>query len=337
MSVTNEECGDPSDPNNQVNIYGCNNNSSETEKMEPEDMLKTIIGQAKYQVNNPSITTTNELNITLSDINRRSNRIQHANELLQLSADKNNEDLKKLKDFETEIATKKKMVNIAQEEYLNKIRKIKSIVVLFIMICIIFVPLALMLGKVISKTTFFILFTLICIIAFIVFSWMNDLFYIRDYFSFTNSSISDASAATASQLSSWEESVSNSVSSRVQSFNDTVINDVYGSEAEWIQQNCSCPSTTTTTEDTFPIPFSTSGELIWPEPGFYYDDGTAPNQLLVPKNTSARSEFQFKEKVKWPSYSRKFKDYNNSITKKIPPLDEENDRLVGSTTNTRNL
>lgn len=337
MSITNEECGNQTDPNNQGYPYGCSNKQNTTSFMDSDDMNKTLIGQATYQVNNPAIALTNTRNTTLSKINRRSNRIQHANELLQLSADQNNADLQKLKDFESEIATKKRMVNIAQGEYLKRVGKIKSIIVLLIILCVIFLPLALMLGKVISKTTFLILFVLICIIAFIVFSWMNDLFYIRDYLSFTGSSISNASAETASQLSSLEESVSNSVSSRVQSFNDTIINDVYGAEAEWIQQNCNCPSTTTTTEDTFPIPFSTSGELIWPEPGFYYDDGTAPNQLLVPKNTSARSEFQFKEKIKWPSYSRKFKDYNKSIMERRAPTDEEDDRLIGNTTNTRNL
>ena len=325
------------DVNSATDPYGGSNTSNLTDQMSSDDRNKSLIGQANDLVNNPLSSTTNTRNTTLSKINRRSNRIQHANELLQLSADQNNKDLQKLKDFENEIATKHKIVKIAQGDHLKRVTKIKSIIVLFIIICVIFLPLALMLGKVISKTTFIILFILICIIAFLVFSWMNDLFYIRDYFSFTKSSISDASSATASQLSSWEESISNSVSSRVQSFNDTVINDVYGAEAEWVQQNCSCPSTTTTTEDTFPIPFSTSGELIWPEPGFYYDDGTAPNQLLVPKNTSARSEFQFKEKVKWPSYSRKFKDYNKSLMERRAPLDEEDDRLVGNTTNTRNL
>lgn len=314
-----------------------NDINSATDPMSSDDRNNTLIGQETDLVNNPLSEITNTINDSLSKINRRSNRIQHANELLQLSADQNNEDLQKLKNFETEISTKKKMINIAQNSHLKRVQKIKSIIVLFIIICVIFLPLALMLGKVISKTTFLILFVLICIIAFLVFSWMNDLFYIRDYFSFTKSSLSDASSATAAQLSSLEESVSNSVSSRVQSFNDTIINDVYGAEAEWIQQNCSCPSTTSTTEDTFPIPFSTSGELIWPEPGFYYDDGTAPNQLLVPKNTSARSEFQFKEKIKWPSYSQKFKDYNKSLMEKRAPLDEEDDRLVGNTTNTRNL
>lgn len=337
MSGTNSECSSSSDSNNQAYPYGCSNIDNTTLFMTANDRNKTLIGQAANLVNNPAIVETNSRNKTLSKINRRSNRIQHANELLQLSADQNNKDLEKIKEFETEIATKKRMINIAQDGHLRRIEKIKSIIVLFIILCIIFLPLALMLGNVISKTTFIIFFVLICIVAFLVFSWMNNLFYIRDYFSFTKSSISNASAATASQLSSWEESVSNAVSSRVKSFNDTVINDVYGSEAEWIQQNCNCPSTTTTSEDTFPIPFSTSGELIWPEPGFYYDDGTAPNQLLVPKNTSARSEFQFKEKIKWPSYSRKFKNYNNSITKRRPPIDEEDDRLVGSTTNTRNL
>ena len=97
------------------------------------------------------------------------------------------------------------MVNISQGEYLKRVEKIKSIIVLLIILCVIFLPLALMLVSNI-KTTFLILFVLICIITFIVFSWMNDLFYIRDYLSFTGSSISNASAETASQLSSLEES-----------------------------------------------------------------------------------------------------------------------------------
>ena len=52
--------------------------------MTSDDRNKTLIGQATYQVNNPATALTNTRNTTLSKINRRSNRIQHANELLQL-------------------------------------------------------------------------------------------------------------------------------------------------------------------------------------------------------------------------------------------------------------
>jgi len=58
------------------------------------------------------------------------------------------------------------------------------------------------------------------------------------------------------------------------------------------------------------------------------------NQLLVPNNTKAESERQFNERIQWPNYSNK-RGYELIPSEK--PMDKADDRLVGNTTNTRNL
>jgi hypothetical protein len=325
------------DRNSQTKPYGCQNISNSSMSRENDYRNATVSNYVSDLVNDPLAAETAVVNKQLSQININSNKVQHANELLQLSADKNNESLKKLKEFEKEIATKNRMVQINKDEHLKRIGLIKSIIVVFIILCVAFLPLALALGNVISKTMFVVYFVLICVVGFFIFVWMNNMFYIRDYFTFTKSGIGGAIDQASSTLQSWEESVSNSVSSRINNFNQIVVNDVYGEQNKWIKNNCTCPEEENITNDNFPIPFSTSGELVWPEPGFYYDDGTAPNQLLVPNNTAANSKFQFKEKIKWPSYSRSVKNNNNSIIPRRLPKDEADDRLVGNTTNTRNL
>lgn len=320
----------PDVQNSMTDPNGCSATTDDTALRSSDDINSGLYGYESEQVNKPLADKTSVINQSLSKINRNSNKVQHANELLQLSADQNNKDLQKLKDFELEISTKNKMVEIAQDAHMKKIVFIKSIVGLLIVLCLAFIPLAFMLSKAISKTVFIVIFIVLCIVGFIVFAWINNLFYIKDYFTFTKSGIAGAVDITTSTLNSWEESVSNAVSQRVQNFNTIVRGGT--SEADWIEQNCTCPEASVTNED-ISIPFSTSGELVWPEPGFYYDDGTAPNQLLVPNNTKAESERQFNERIKWPNYSR---SGANTLMPGEQPMDEADDRLVGHTTNTRN-
>jgi hypothetical protein len=334
VSGTEEACGSDStnlNRNNPNAPYGCSNSQDISDQRNSDDKNSTLVEYAINQVNKPLAVKTAQINQSLSKINRNSNKIQHANELLQLSANQNNEDLQKLKDFELEISTKNKMVKIAQGAHEKKIVFIKSIVGLLIVLCLSFIPLALMMSKIISKNVFIIIFVVLCIVGFIVFSWINNLFYVKDYFTFSKSGLAAAIDTTTSELSSWEESTSNSVSQRVQSYNEIIRGGT--SETDWIDENCTCPETTPTNED-IPIPFSTSGELVWPEPGFYYDDGTAPNQLLVPNNTKVESERQFNERIQWPNYSKK---RGPQLMPSEKPMDEADDRLVGNTTNTRNL
>lgn len=298
---------------------------------------KTRLSNLVDAVNTNLANRTAGVNPSITEVNVNSNIVQHANELLQLSADDNNDKLQKLYAYQREVATKEKMASIMNSRKKKRSILIKSLVIIFIIVVISFIPLALMMGKIISPRVFVLIFIILCIIGFLVFCYANRYLYVRDFVENISPSAStlasNMSSITQNQMSENEQSESSS-SSRT----SNLMSDLYGDQAEWVANNCDCPVAETTTTDTnIPIPFSVTGELVWPEPGFYYDDGSAPNQLLVPKNTSESSEFQFNEKAKWPDYNRRVKMAKHSLTNKYRENDIDDDRLVGNTTNTRNL
>ena len=72
------------------------------------------------------------------------------------------------------------------------------------------------------------------------------------------------------------------------------------------------------------------------EPGLYYKDGSSPQQLLVPPSKNKESSRQYNEKIVWTDFNRNT-GRRNELVKTAPIILNEEDRLVGPTTNTRNL
>ena len=81
---------------------------------------------------------------------------------------------------------------------------------------------------------------------------------------------------------------------------------LYGTESDWQNANCQYPCNTEEEESTTVSSYSTV--LKPPMPGYYYNDGSAPSQLLNPKGTYNNTNNQ-KELIYWPDY-----DQSNKIT-----------------------
>jgi hypothetical protein len=98
---------------------------------------------------------------------------------------------------------------------------------------------------------------------------------------------------------------------------------LYGTESDWQQANCKYPCNTEEEESTTVSSYNNTKYTVMPTPGYYYNDGTAPSQILVPKGSYNNTNNQ-KELIYWPDYdqSNKIKhDYN------IEPQNRMNDLL----------
>jgi hypothetical protein len=114
-------------------------------------------------------------------------------------------------------------------------------------------------------------------------------------------------------------------------------------QEKWIDDNCNCdPSEEEEFEEENTDIYPTDPNIIQKEiPGYFYNDGTAPQQLLIP--TPNPKKIKLKQSIDWVDYSQNGYQtfYNNNNTtdpnialKKI--LNKPND-LVGNQTRTANL
>ena len=262
-------------------------------------------------------SNTRSLNQKLQKINYSDNNIRKMQELLQLEANRGNKQLAKMYRDELEIATKTSIANTINDSITRQKEVISLLVVIFVLIILLVIPLVFMIMGKLSKGAFASIIVIDFIIIALIIAWKNNILYIKSFFTTFGSDLEDVATTTNTELQT-----------RVQDFNSIVKKDVYGSEAEFQAKYC-CPSTEEITTEIM------NGEVTpteYIEPGFYYDDGSAPLQLVVPDNTSQEADQQ----IKWPDYA-KSRQRAHSLIKGSEVYDELDDRLVGNTTNTRNM
>jgi hypothetical protein len=97
---------------------------------------------------------------------------------------------------------------------------------------------------------------------------------------------------------------------------------LYGTESDWQQANCQYPCNTQEEEGNNTVA-SYNNISVVPTPGYYYNDGSAPSQLLDPIGTYNNTNNE-KELIYWPDYDQANKtahDYN------IQPQNSMNDLI----------
>ena len=91
---------------------------------------------------------------------------------------------------------------------------------------------------------------------------------------------------------------------------NTVDTSLYGTESDWQNANCQYPCNTQEEESTTVSTYNNPPITL--TPGYYYNDGSAPAQLINPSGTYSNTNNQ-KELIYWPDYDQANKithDYN---------------------------
>jgi hypothetical protein len=112
---------------------------------------------------------------------------------------------------------------------------------------------------------------------------------------------------------------------------------LYGTEGDWQNANCQFPCNPQEEESTTVASYNNISNI--PTPGYYYNDGTSPAQLLDPVPTYANTNNQ-KELIYWPDYDNSNKIVHKYNIQNRNIIDNPNDiegKLTGNYTITSNL
>lgn len=323
------------------NLFGSSSSNNSSVAEEESEFVKDMnitpnqnlddVNTAASGFNSDMSTKQTSINTKLQQINFYDNSIKSNNELLQLIANTSNKQLQDLYRKEFEIATKSSLVNNLNKSVVKQKHTIALLVVILVLILLLIIPLVMLITKRISPGLFCTLVIIDVVLIVLLIAWRNNILYLRSFVTTLGSDLESTAETVAGGVSSASEALQ----SRINSFNQIVRADIYGSEDDFQAQYC-CPTTSTTTEESIlNLPVSEITPSIQTLPGFFYNDGSAPSQLLVPDNTNSLSEEQFNSQISYPDFA--IENRRKSLIKnRSRPILSEDTRLIGKTINTIN-
>lgn len=278
---------------------------------------------SNYNNNKDTITEiVKSINDNLSYLNYIHNQLNTSNNLNQENLIKNeelikmqNEDLmKQLRELEviqSTISNKDRYIDQVNDNISNQNLNIKVLVV-SILLAILLLAIIVLFGYGIFQYMHFITLMLIIVICyFILFFYAYNIFYFRDAINQLGGVGKNISRLN-SKLENWSKTAGQELR-----------NELYGLESTWINNHCDCPpqteedSNSNNNNDIYAEDANVSQSEI---PGYFYYDGTAPQQLLLPTPLTQ----QLNENIEWVDHA----DYKGKLA-----LKQSNDGLLGQQNN----
>jgi hypothetical protein len=268
--------------------------------------------QKSYQLSNSDSVEqiTQAINQNLAELNVIQNQLSLANninqenlvkrdQLLRMQNDDLMAQLRELEIIQSNIANKNTMLDQINTNILNEQTNINTLVGCVILAVILLgVIIAYGYGR-IQGSLMILLVIIIAVCYVILFFYNYNIFYINT--AWNNLFNSNTEARLGQALQTWSTDVKTDINTAI-----------YGTEQNWINQNCQCPPSESE-EETPLLPYSPNVSNS-PQPGYFYYDGSAPPQLLVP--TPVPSEMN--ENIEWVDYSpngqRVYNNATNSVT-----------------------
>jgi hypothetical protein len=204
----------------------------------------------------------------------------------QLLTMENEDLLKQLRELEiiqNNIANKDKIIHQTNMSIEKDVFHSRILIVGIILALILFTIVYLYGSGIISKSLFIKLLIIILVIYVFMFIYINNIFYLRDALNY----VFTKDIQLAKKITKW---------AKIEI--DDLKTDIYKDEQEWIKNNCGCPIEEEIQEETL---YPGGVNIIQPRiPGYFYYDGTAPQQLLVP---TPNPKLNLSDKIDWVDYS----------------------------------
>ena len=288
------------------------------------------LNNAVNNINNSLSSEEENINDKLRDINLYDNSIKQNNELMQLLSNRGTNNLTDLQRKEIEIATKGTIVTGLNNSLKKQQDNISFLLVILALVVLLVIPLVLMIIGKISKGLFMILFIIYFILICLVIAWKKNFMYLNSFVRTAGSDLESTAESTVGVLAE-------DVQKRINRFNQIVRADVYGSETAFQSKYC-CPDNKKkvfeSEEETSDIDTQISNALQIQ--GMFYNDGSAPSQLLVPDNTRSLSEESNNSQIFNPDFAIENRK-NSLINRRGRAIVNKDTRLIGDTVNTVNL
>ena len=264
-------------------------------------------------------------------------------QLLKMQNDDLDSQLSSLDLSQNYINNKSRMIDQTNDALLKKNKYITFLIVTSVFSILAVVVILLYGMKQIDDKKLKILLILLFIIYVCVYLYVYNIFYLNDAFKFMFFS---KEAEMGQKLGNWVKKV-----------DDNIASSLYGTEQEWIDQNCAtpCDLDNLSGEEEEDVYATYTENTISPTPGYFYNDSSAPPQLIYPSPTKSNAAKTDYAKIVRPDYSTNsnMHDYdiepqgeiNNVLNSRILDtgmiLGEDgsilDNNMVGSLTYTSNL
>lgn len=304
-----------------------------------QDYISTAFGQySTYFTSNSDtisqvIQSINQNLVTLNYIQNQMNTHNNLNQealikedqLLRMQNDDLMKQLKELEVIQSTIANKERLTEQTNESIKNEESNIKILIISIVLAFLLLIGIYAYGNNRITPSMLGLIFIIILSCYLILFMYSYNIFYFKDA---VNSLFDRAPQRLGNELKNWSETVKAEVSAELQ-----------GLKSEWIQNNCACPAQQETEEEDGPIYAEDANVYQNETPGYFYNDGSAPPQLLVP--TPIPVVTQLTQSIDWVDYSQNGQNFYNSLSNDPRKIQQEllnrSGNLVGDNTNTENL
>jgi hypothetical protein len=296
-----------SDIGSNSNNYVNNLNSAS-----PTDEETSI--QLANNLNSSYKTSTDNINSSSLQNNISQEILLKQEQLLKMENEKLNNQLYSLDQAESIISNKDTITKQTDNELSKKNNNINFLIFMLIISLITFCVIMLGNQGIIDNTKMNAILGILVFHVFIALIIFYDLLYLGTAF---KNMFYNRDNIMIDKLNNWK------FASNIVNAVDTSL---YGTQSDWQQANCQYPCNTEEEESTTVASYSSISTV--PTPGYYYNDGSAPSQILNPKGTYNNTNNQ-KELIYWPDYDQSNKinnDYNiqpqniinNSLNSPVP-------------------
>lgn len=250
-------------------------------------------------------TNLEQLDFIQSQLNTFNNINQETllkqQQLLQMENKTLMKQLKELESIQSIVINKDRMIQQTEKNMIDQQHNIYLLITCGIIGLILMIAVFLYGYKIISSSLFNIIVIAIVIIYIIIFIYYYDILYLKTALSYLNDRKIDRLNDT---LKNWKSITDKNIQTAK-----------YGDKSQWIANHCSCPPPG---EEQY-AKDDNSGETITTDaPGYYYYDGNAPKQQLVPTPTQYQTGTNIPyPEISWPDYSASGSNYYNSVNKNI--------------------
>ena len=240
-----------------------------------EELVKNLnnsLTQINYVENELNLLSNNKQEILLKQ-----------DQLIQFENDELNTQINKLESVQGIIINKDRLIEEININIENQNININVLIYIIILAIILLIVVYLYgIQKLDINKTIKIIF-LLGIIFFIVVIYSYNIFYFRDAITYL---FDRRMLRIGNALQNWNKTIKEDVTKKL-----------YGSESDWIDNHCTC----VVTQDKPPVYANEANTTQTEIPGYFYYDGTAPQQLLVPLPTE---EGNYNQNINWVDYSQ---------------------------------
>jgi uncharacterized membrane protein len=216
--------------------------------------------------------------------------------------------LRELEIIQSNISNKDKIIEQTNLNISNNNSKI-TILIISVVLAIIVLLAAFLYGSgKLDHQKFVMILIVISVFYLLLYMYANNILYLQSAInSIFNRQNLNIIATTAERLAQ------NTVNDINNDFNEL--------EQNWIDNNCSCPPAPTTEEEAPPPVYNNATSATANEvPGYFYNDGTAPPQLLVP--TPNPVALNLNDMIEWVDYSANGSTQYNPMTNQTTYTDQ---------------